>query len=271
MRVLKFIVRLGLIIVLGAYAGVVVWLYLNQRDLVFRPEPDATDAQALELGDFRDVEITTRDEQRLRALYRPADPGRATILYLHGNAARLRFAADRLRSLSADGNGLLFVSYRGFSGSTGSPSEDGLAEDARAAYDWLRGVARNTRIILYGESLGTGVAVRLATTRPVSGLVLDAPFTSTVDVARRVHWYAPVSWLMLDRFESINLIARVRAPILFLHGDADRVVPFDLGQKLFAAANPPKKLVRIPDGSHSRNLEAARADVMDFVQKLEVP
>jgi fermentation-respiration switch protein FrsA (DUF1100 family) len=268
MRFLMILVRIVVVVCIGAYVGVIGWLYVNQRDLVFRPDPQAHDAASLGLHGFRDIEIRTQDGETLRALFRPADPGRVTILYLHGNAARLPRAIDRMRLLTEDGAGLLFVSYRGFSGSTGAPSENGLAEDARSAYDWVVLRARG-KIALYGESLGTGVAVRLATTREVDGLILDAPFTSTVAVGSRIHWYAPVAMLMKDRFDSLGLIAQIHVPLLVLHGDADRVVPFDLGEKLFVAANEPKTFIRVAGGSHSRNLESRTAEVRQFLRNLE--
>lgn len=268
MRLPFILARMVVVVCLGAYVGVVSWLYVHQRDLVFRPDPEAHDAASLGLSGFRDVEIRTQDGETLRALFKPAEPGRVTLLYLHGNAARLPRSADRMRLLTQDGAGLLFVSYRGFSGSTGAPSETGLAEDARAAYDWVALRARG-KLVVYGESLGTGVAVRLAGAREIDGLILDAPFTSTVDVGSRIHWYAPVRLLMKDRFDSLGRIGQVSAPLLVLHGDADRVVPYDLGEKLFAAANEPKTFIRIPGGSHARNLETKITEVRAFLRDVE--
>jgi fermentation-respiration switch protein FrsA (DUF1100 family) len=155
------------------------------------------------------------------------------------------------------------VSYRGYSGSTGSPSERGLHTDARTAYDWVRQSYEASRLVAYGESLGTGVAVRLASEQPLAGLILDAPYTSTADVASPIYWYVPVSWLMLDQFRSLDIIQKVKAPLLVLHGTDDRTIPFAFGERLYAAAPEPKRFIRIEGGSHTRNLEQGGLQAVD--------
>jgi uncharacterized protein len=127
------------------------------------------------------------------------------------------------------------------------------------------------RLIAYGESLGTGVAVRLASEQPLAGLILDAPYTSTADVASLTYWYVPVSWLMLDQFRSLDIIQKVKAPILILHGTDDRTIPFAFGERLFEAAPEPKRFVRIEGGSHTRNLEqGGMAAVEEFLTAVEI-
>ena len=162
------------------------------------------------------------------------------------------------------------VSYRGYSRYKVEPTEAGLRTDARTAYDWLAQRYPPSRLVLYGESLGTGVAVRLATERRVAGLILDAPFTAASDVARLHFWYLPVDWLMQDRFSSLELIGEIGAPLLILHGDKDRVVPITLGERLFAAAPEPKRFIRLPGGSHVGNLEGGGAEaVRHFLSEIE--
>jgi fermentation-respiration switch protein FrsA (DUF1100 family) len=162
------------------------------------------------------------------------------------------------------------ISYRGYSGSTGTPTEAGLHTDARTAYDWVVQSYEASRLVAYGESLGTGVAVRLASERPLAGLILDAPYTSIADVASLTYWYVPVSWLMLDQFRSLDIIERVKAPILILHGIDDRIIPFGFGEQLYAAAPEPKRFIRIAGGNHSRNLEqGGMAAVEDFLAAVE--
>jgi fermentation-respiration switch protein FrsA (DUF1100 family) len=176
----------------------------------------------------------------------------------------------RAQALTASGRGLLMVSYRGYSGSSGKPTEAGLHTDARAAYDWVRQSYAASRLVAYGESLGTGVAVRLASERPLAGLILDAPYTSIADVASLTYWYVPVSWLMLDQFRSLDIIERVKAPILILHGTDDRIIPFGFGEQLYAAAPEPKRFIRIAGGNHSRNLEqGGMAAVEEFLAAVE--
>jgi fermentation-respiration switch protein FrsA (DUF1100 family) len=152
--------------------------------------------------------------------------------------------------LIADGTGIVAVSYRGYAGSSGSPSEQGLLRDAAAAYDFAAARYGAERIVAWGFSLGTGVAVALAAEQPVGKLILEAPFTSTVDVAAPLFWYMPVHWLMRDPFRSDQRIARVRVPLLVMHGTDDPVIPIRLGERLFALANEPKRFVAFPGGGH---------------------
>jgi hypothetical protein len=172
------------------------------------------------------------------------------ILYFHGNGGALRNRVDRFRALTGDGTGLLALSYRGYAGSSGTPTEAGLIEDARAAYAFAISRYEPKRIVLWGESLGSGVAVALAAERKIGRLVLEAPFSSAVDVAAKVYPYVPVRWLMKDQFRSDLRIAKVKAPVLIMHGDHDEVVPIALGERLYALAPSPKRFLRIAGGEH---------------------
>lgn len=247
------------------YAALVTLLYVGQRELLFLPDPTFHGAATLDLPGFRDVVIDTADGERLVALYRPADPGRASVLYFHGNGGSMPKLAPRLRALAAEGFGVLAPAYRGYSGSTGAPTEEGLAEDARAAFDWLAREASGATVVVYGESLGSGVSVRLATERAFAALVLDAPYTAVTDVAAERFPWVPVRWLMKDRFASDTRIAGISRPVLIIHGDADGTVPFRFGERLFGLAREPKRFIRIPGGSHTGNLEAAWDDIRAFV------
>ena len=131
------------------------------------------------------------------------------------------------------------------------PTEDGLIGDARAAYAFANARYPAARIVLWGESLGTGVAVALAAEKPVSRLILESPYTSTVDVAAAQYWFLPVRFLMKDQFRSDLRIARVTAPVLIMHGDADGVIPITFGQRLFAMIPGKKRMVRFPGGGHN--------------------
>jgi fermentation-respiration switch protein FrsA (DUF1100 family) len=144
------------------------------------------------------------------------------------------------------------MTYRGYGGSTGSPTETANVADARLAYGALvlDGI-EPISIVLYGESLGSGVAVRIATERPVGGVILDAPYTSIVDVAAAAYPFLPVRLLLADRYETTKYIAQVRAPLLILHGERDAVIPVRMGRELFQLANEPKKLVTFSNGGHS--------------------
>ncbi len=237
---------------LGLYLAAVGALYAFQRSLMYPADPSPVDAAAAGVPGLGAVTLETADGERLAAWSVPASEGRPSILYFHGNGGNLERPGRlaRFRALTAAGYGLLAVSYRGYGGSTGTPSEDGLARDAEAAYAALAARVPPENIVLYGESLGTGVAIRLATERPVAALVLEAPYLSTRAVAELRYPFAPVGALMKDQFRSDLRIVRVSAPVLVLHGERDAVVPFAQGQALFRLANEPKRFVRFPAGSH---------------------
>ncbi|WP_445505336.1 alpha/beta hydrolase [Microvirga sp. G4-2] len=252
------------------YAGILAVLFVNQRSLLYPASDRHTTAAAAGLAGFQDLVLPTPDGERLVAWWKPPQPGKALILYFHGNGGSLWNRRLRAQALTASGRGLLMISYRGYSGSTGTPTETGLHTDARTAYDWVTRSYEPSRLVAYGESLGSGVAVRLASEQPLAGLILDAPYTSTADVAGLAYWYVPVSWLMLDQFRSLDIIKKVKAPILILHGTDDRIIPFALGEQLYAAAPEPKRFVRIDGGSHTRNLEQGGIEaVNDFLAMVE--
>lgn len=143
------------------------------------------------------------------------------------------------------------LAYRGYSGSTGRPTETNIVADALMAYDTLDGFTpRESKIIVYGESLGTGVAVQVAAKRRPDGMVLESPFSSAADVAAHLYPFLPVYWLLKDRFESMSYISEVKAPLLVLQGGRDTIVPPKLGRKLFAAASGPKLTYLIEDATH---------------------
>jgi hypothetical protein len=234
-----------------AYAAVVSFLFFAQRSLLYQPDRTDMEAVRVQLPGVERVDLRTADGERIVAWEKAPKPGRMLVIYLHGNGGSLTRRTTRLMSLARDGDGFLAVSWRGYGGSSGSPTEDGLIADAHAAYAHAlsRGVPPS-RIILFGESLGTGVAIALAASREVAGVALEAPYSSTADVARDIYWYAPVGLLMRDQFRSDLRVGGVRAPILIVHGDNDRVVPIRFGERLYALANQPKEFLRLPGAGH---------------------
>ncbi|HUL89243.1 MAG TPA: alpha/beta hydrolase, partial [Pseudolabrys sp.] len=194
------------------------------------------------------------------------------VVYFQGNAGALNLRAVRFKWLIADGTGLVALSYRGYGGSSGKPSEAGLISDALAAYDFAAARYPAKRIVLWGESLGTAVATALATKREVGALILDAPFTSAVDVGAAAYPFAPVRWFMKDTFHSDERIVRVDAPLLMLHGEQDRVVPIAFGERLFNLAREPKRMVRFPLGGHvDLDDHGAAEEVKAFLSELRPP
>lgn len=252
-RILKLLVIGGL----GAYVAVLALLYVKQRDLLYPRNPTRIDIATVDLPGVEETELTTSDGERLIAWVVPPRAGKPVLLYFHGNGGNLGRGRRpmQLGSLTEDGTGLFAVSYRGYGGSTGMPSEEGLLFDARAAY--AAAVARfgAERLVGYGESLGTGVVLKLAAEQPLKAVILDAPYLSTASVAQLSYPYVPVALLMKDQFRSDAVIGKVRAPLLVLHGERDRVIPFAQGRALYELANPPKRFIRFPDGGHS-NLSA---------------
>jgi fermentation-respiration switch protein FrsA (DUF1100 family) len=265
LRIVVWAAGLGVI----AYLAIIALVYTQQRRLLFPASPVRVSAAQAGLDGVQDVVIATSDGEQLVAWWKPPEPGRALLLYFHGNGGSLLNRRDRVRMLTQDGRGILIVSYRGYSGSTGTPSESGLREDARAARDWLS-TYDPRRIVLYGESLGTGVAVRLATERQVGGVILDAPYTSTADIAKGLFWYLPVALLMRDQFRSIDRIGDIRVPLLVMHGEEDSVIPIALSELLFKAASEPKRYLRLPGVDHVSILESGGIDaVRRFLREIE--
>jgi fermentation-respiration switch protein FrsA (DUF1100 family) len=247
------------LVVAGYVAGLIV-LYVFQRRLLYLPQRRPVSPAAVGFPEAEAVVLETSDGERVIAWHVPPLPGRPFVIYFHGNAETIAHRADRHRELIATGAGLLAVSYRGYMGSTGRPTEAGLLRDADAAYAFAAARHPGERIVLWGHSLGSGVAVALAARRPVGKLILEAPFTSTSDVARRMFPLAPVQRLMHDQFHSDERIGAVTASILILHGARDIVVPIALGERLYRLAREPKRFVRYPQGGHD-DLDAYGAGV----------
>jgi fermentation-respiration switch protein FrsA (DUF1100 family) len=248
MTVLKWLIIVGCL----GYGSALAVLIFAQRSFIYPiPQATRTSPEAAGLGEAEEHVLTTDDGERMVLWHVPAKPGRHVVLYFHGNGDVLAWLAGRFRDITADGTGLVAMSYRGYGGSSGSPSEAALLRDATAAYDFARARYDAKRIVAWGFSLGTGVAVAVAAGHPVGGLILEAPYTSIADVAARAFPYLPVRPFMRDSFRSDERIARVTAPLLIMHGVRDPVIPIALGEKLFALAHEPKQFVRFPDGEHN--------------------
>jgi fermentation-respiration switch protein FrsA (DUF1100 family) len=240
-----------LAIISAIYLSVIAVYYVQQRSYLFHPSTIRVAPGKLNLKDVAEMELRTPDGETLVAWYGLPEPGSPTVFYLHGNAGALAQRASRAQLFRSQGYGIFMLAYRGFSGSTGSPSEALIVGDALMAYDRLASFTpADSKIVVYGESLGTGVAVQVAAKRKPAGLVLESPFSSAVDVGAYLYPFLPVHWLLKDRFESIDYIHDVTAPLLVLHGEQDRIVPAYMGKKLFAAAPGPKQGYFIADATH---------------------
>ena len=221
------------------YGGVVLAAVLAQRSLMYFPGPALPAPQE----GFAAVTLATADGLALTSWYAaPATATHATIVYFQGNAGTIADRAGKVRPFLADGHGVLLVGYRGYGGNPGSPTEQGLLQDGRAAVRYVldKGVSSD-RVVLLGESLGCGIAVKMAVEWPVAALILEAPFTSAAAVGQAAYPYLPVKWLIKDRFDSLGAIDRVTSSVLVIHGEQDRVVPVSHGRRLLAAAPSPKE------------------------------
>jgi hypothetical protein len=246
MTVLGWIAAIAVV----CYVGLATMIYLAQRSLMYFPETVHTTPAAAGLPEAREVALQASDGAPILVWYVAPQDGKPVILYFHGNGGALKYRVERFRKLIANGIGLVALEYRGYGGLSGSPSEQGLIADAQAAYAFAASHYSVQQIVVWGESLGSGVAVALAAEKPVGRVILEAPFTSAVAVGEQHYWYLPVRFLMKDQFRSDERIGKVTAPLLILHGLHDRIVPYAMGEHLFELANKPKHIVRFIDGGH---------------------
>lgn len=255
---------------IGGYCALVGLAFAFQRNLLYAPDARRVPPAAVGLSNVSEIVLQRPDGAQIIGWYGKAKAGRRTVLYFHGNGGGLANRAARVAAYMAEEEGFFIVSYRGYSGSTGRPSEQANVDDAKAAHDWLveQGVSA-ADIVLYGESLGSGVAVQVAVDRPVAGLILDAPFTSIPAIGQHHYWYLPVGLLMLDRYPSRRLISRVRTPLLIIHGERDEVTPVGMGKQVFEAANEPKTLSIIAGAGHNdHHAHGAFEIVQEWLAKL---
>lgn len=234
-----------------AYLLVLAYLYVFQRQLQYFPDRSRPQLGLLAQEGVREVWLMTADGLSLLSWYLPPREGRAVILYFHGNGGNIGYRADRLRRFGGGGYGVLLAGYRAYGGNPGSPSEAGLHADAQAARDFLEheGIAAG-RIVLYGESLGSGIAVHMAAQRPVAAVILESPYTSVAALAQYHYPYIPAALLIWDRFDSLSRIGEVKAPLLVLEGGRDVIVPPRFSQALFDAAPEPKERWLAADAGH---------------------
>ncbi|MEM1200915.1 MAG: alpha/beta hydrolase [Pseudomonadota bacterium] len=261
---MKTLYTIGLI-----YLALVLTLYVFQRKLQYHPSKEQVSPSYYGLNHVEAVSFDTEDGESINAWFAQARDGRPTFVYFHGNAQAIQDRWERVRLFTEHGYGILIVSWRGYGGSTGSPSEEGLKLDAKAALRFLEVKGLQPKDLIYfGESLGSGVAVPLAAKHPPAAVVLDSPFTSAADVGQKAYWFVPTRWLLKDKFDNMAHAAKVSSPVFIFHGDADRVVPFSFGQRLYEALPGPKELLQLPGAGHVAPLTPESWQKMrDFLEK----
>lgn len=247
-----------LLVVVAVYAALVAFLYFGQRRLMYHPDQTVAVPSDYGYASVQSVWLQTEDGARIYAWWKPpADDSKPVLIYYHGNAGHLGNRADKIRDYANAGFGILLQTYRYNAGAGGTPSEEGHYADGRAGMSFLaaQGIPAD-RTILYGESLGSGVAVRLAVEQaragePVDAVVLEAPYDSIAKVAQAHYWYTPAIYLVKDRYESDVIVDAIGADLLIVHGERDRVIPISHAEALYAAAREPKKLVRLGQAAHN--------------------
>jgi fermentation-respiration switch protein FrsA (DUF1100 family) len=238
--------------VVSVYLLVALVMYMGQRRLMYFPDAKHVMPGHAGLANVSERILNAPDGARNVVWYGKAKPGQPTLLYFHGNGGGLAERADRIQRFMGQGWGVYMMAYRGYAGSTGYPTEANNIADARRAYDALvqEGVPPSS-IILYGESLGTNVATRMAAEKASAGLILESPYTSVLEIALTDYPFLPVRLLLSDRYETDKVIPQVRVPVLILHGKQDDVIPVAMAHRLVKLANEPKCLVILPEGEHS--------------------
>ena len=223
------------------YFFILISTYIFQRNLLYHPSENNYFGDQL-LVSVKKIKITTKDNIELLSWYHNKNTNDyKSILFLHGNAGSLENRIHKINHFKDMNVNFLLLSWRGFSGNKGKPTESGLYEDARSAVRWLKsnGITEKN-IIIYGESLGTGVATEIAQNKNFAGIILESPFTSMIDAGKDKYPYLPVRLLLKDKYESNKKIQNIKSPILIMHGMVDNIVPFDMGKKMYELANEPK-------------------------------
>ena len=230
-----------LLIFILIYLFILISTFLFQRNLLYHPGENNYSGDQL-LVSVEKIKIKTKDNIELLSWYHNKNiDDYKTILFLHGNAGSLENRIHKINHFKDMDVNFLLVAWRGFSGNKGQPTEKDLYEDARSAVQWLesKGIKENN-IIIYGESLGTGVATEIAQNKNFAGIILESPFTSMIEAGKEKYPYLPVKFLLKDKYESNKKIKNIQSPILIMHGKVDNIVPFYMGKKMYELANNPK-------------------------------
>jgi uncharacterized protein len=243
-----------------------------QRDLLYYPDASLADPADAGLPNAALEHLQTSDGEDIVVWWiPPRTPGKPVFLYFHGNGGNLTYRPKRFTLLSEDGAGVMAVSWRGYGGSTGSPTEDGLMADARTAYASVRARAGQNRIVLVGESLGTGVAVMLAAEVPVSALILDSGYSSIADVAASKFPWLPVRLLIRDEFRADLAAGNVHVPVFQVHCTDDPVIPLTFGRRLHQLFANRRDLIEVPGRCHPVSPAGFEAVVRQFRAESAAP
>ena len=244
----------SIIALVSFYILLLIVVFFFQRNLLYHPSIDNYLKGEIEKEPtaIEKVKITTNDNIVLNGWFYNRDIKKfKTILFFHGNAGSLANRTYKLNHFKNLDVNFLIIAWRGFSGNKGKPSEVGLYEDAKGALNWLNKIGiDNKNIILYGESLGTAVAVEMAQKKNYAGIILESPFTSMINMGKKYYPFFPVRFLLKDKFESYKKMNNISIPILIIHGKVDKIVPFAMGKKMYELSNEPKFFYSQEYGDH---------------------
>lgn len=232
---------IGLVFVLGA--GFIMFF---EDSFIYFPEKGGVGASPGE-----EVDLTCSDGVKIHGWYAGNPEAKVSVLFFHGNAGNIEHRRDVIRQLRESPANVLAIDYRGYGKSEGKPSEEGLYLDARAAYDWLRAKTPAAKLVVFGKSLGAGPACELAAQVPVDGLIVQSAFTSAPDMSSRVMSLFPARWFMRTKFDNLSKVRKATCPKLFIHSRGDEIVPFEMGERLFAEAAPPKESAWYDEADHN--------------------
>jgi uncharacterized protein len=230
---------------------VLLLIYFNQRSMMYHPHGQTNPLSYYSIDNTEEVTLTTIDGVKLQAWFRPADKNHDMVVFLHGNGGNLENRVEHLKQLSEMGYGFIIPAWRSFGKSEGKPTMDGLFLDARAAIKFIQAQGYSLlNTIMIGESLGTGVATQMALENKFKGLFLITPYTSIADRADEIYPFMFARYLTKDNFKVLDNIASIKHPVLIIHGDQDNIVPQTHSEKIFAAANEPKRFITYPGVNH---------------------
>ena len=252
------------------YLSLLFIIFIFQRNLLYHPNENNYFGDELKVK-IKKVKINTSDNFELHGWYHEKDlKNFKTLVFFHGNAGTLENRIHKINHFKEMNINFLIISWRGFSGNLGKPSERGLYEDGKSAINWLkRKGLKDNDIVLYGESLGTGIATHVAQKHKFAGVILESPFTSMIDAAKNVYPYFPIRFLLKDKYENNKKVKNINAPILIMHGEADQIVPFWMGEKMYKLANEPKYSYFPKKDNHMMEYDEKMIEILKgFLNKL---
>lgn len=262
-----------LICFLAIYLATLGYMYVKQRSFIYYPDRTKLDVSLFNSERFDEISVKTDDGLTLKAFYAPPEENKPVFVFFHGNAGTINHREYKGADFAEAGYGFLLAEYRGYGGNDGEPAEEGLYRDGRAYIKWLSEDQDIPieNIVLYGESIGSGVATQMASEyTDAKALVLEAPFTSLPDIGQKHMFYLPVRLLAKDRYDNAAKIKNIEMPLLVLHGQLDVVVPYSFGERLYKAANEPKHMESFSAGSHvNLHTLGAHERIIHFISGLK--